>query len=290
MSHAPHPQMQAILATMRAAPLPPFETMPIAAARALFEETHGRMNVPLPECSARDLVLGGVGCQLLNEAAGPGLIVFVHGGGWTFGSPASHQRCARLLALDAAMPVLLPDYRLAPEHPCPAAIEDIRSVLAALPPGPLVLAGDSAGANIALAVAQAGARVDMLSLCYGCFAPIFDTRSHQENGDGAFGLTSQRMRWYWDNWLGAARDPRGAPLDGTMENLPRTHLLAAGLDCLRDDTLILSGKLAAAGVRYRLDVIPGVVHGFLQMSALLHPARAAIATIADAIRKSLNRE
>jgi acetyl esterase/lipase len=162
MSHAPHPQMQAILATMRAAPLPPFETMPIAAARALFEETHGRMNVPLPECSARDLVLGGVACQLLNEAAGPGLIVYVHGGGWTFGSPASHQRCARLLA--------------------------------------------------------------------------------------------------------------------------------AGLDCLRDDTLILSGKLAAAGVRYRLDVIPGVVHGFLQMSALLHPARAAIATIADAIRKSLNRE
>jgi len=294
MSHSPHPEMLPILAMQRATPAPDFEHMPLAAGRATFNETHGRMNSPLPLASARDLVVGGVPCRLINEAAGPGMIVFVHGGGWTFGNPSSHERCARLLALDAAMPVLMPDYRLAPEHPCPAAIEDVLAVLAALPPGPLVLGGDSAGANIALAVAQAGAgtgaRPDLLSLWYGCFAPIFDTRSHRDCGDGSFGLTSQRMRWYWDNWLGTTPDARGIPLDGPMEGLPRIHLLAAGLDCLRDDTLILSGKLAGAGVPYRMDVIPGVVHGFLQMTALLGPARRAIATIADEIKTTLNRE
>ena len=290
MSHAPNREMEAILAMMRAKPAPDFEHMPIAAARAAFNANHASLNDPLPSTSARDLVLGGVPCRLLNEAAGPGLIVVVHGGGWTFGNPATHERSARLLALDAAMPVLLPDYRLAPEHPCPAAIEDILAVLATLPSGPLVLGGDSSGANVALAVAQAGARIDLLSLWYGCFAPIFDTHSHRECGDGSFGLTSERMRWYWNNWLGGAADPRGVPLDGPMERLPRTHLLAAGLDCLRDDTLILAGKLAAAGVRTRMDVVPGVVHGFLQMSALLPPARDAIATIADEIKRTLNRE
>jgi acetyl esterase len=290
MSHAPHPDMEPILAMWRATPQPRFEAMSPEAGRAWFTETHVRINDPLPPCSARDLTVGGIPCRLLNEEAGPGRIVLVHGGGWTFGNPATHERCGRLLALDAAMPVLLPDYRLAPEHPCPAAIEDILAVLAALPPGPRVLAGDSSGANVALAVAETGVPLDMLSLWYGCFAPIFDTRSHQECGDGSFGLTTERMRWYWSNWQGAAADPRAVALDGPVEKLPRTHLLAAGLDCLRDDTLILSGKLAAAGIRYRLDVLPGLVHGFLQMTALARPAREAVTIIADEIRHTLNRE
>jgi len=290
MSHTPHPEMEPILAMARAAPPPNLEAMPPAAGRAWFTETHVRMNQPLPPCSARDVTVGGVPCRLLNEAAGPGRIVYVHGGGWTFGNPATHERSARLLALDANLSVLLPDYRLAPEHPCPAAIEDVLALLAALPSGPVVLTGDSAGANVALAAAQSGARVDMLSLWYGCFAPIFDTLSHRECGDGSFGLTTGRMRWYWTNWLGSVPSARGVPLEGPMAALPRTHLVAAGLDCLRDDTLLLAGRLASAGVPLRLDVLPGLVHGFLQLTALVRPAREAVTLIADEIRQSLNRE
>jgi acetyl esterase len=281
--------MEPILAAMLAAPPPDFSTLPIAAARAAWNEVQSRRQGPMVAASARDLAVGGVPCRLLNEQAGPGMIVFVHGGGWTFGSPWSHEGCGRALAVAAGMPVLLPDYRLAPENPCPAAINDVLSVLAALPPGKLVLCGDSSGANVSLAVAQAGARIDLLSLWYGCFAPIFDTESHRTCGDGRFGLTTNGMRWYWNNWMGSAHDARGVPLERAMEGLPRTHLLAAGLDCLRDDTTILAGKLAAAGVRFRLDVVPGVVHGFLQMTAMLAPARDAIATIADEIRRTLDQ-
>jgi acetyl esterase len=155
----------------------------------------------------------------------------------------------------------------------------------------LVLGGDSAGANIALAAAlgRHGEGIAGLSLLYGCFAPKFDTDSHAACGNGSFGLSTARMRWYWSNWLGTAGDGRGVPLDADLTDLaklPRCHLLAAGLDPLRDDSTALAARLAAAGVPLRLDVIPGVVHGFLQMSSRLAPARAAIALIAAEIRSA----
>ena len=265
--------------------------MPPEAGRAWFTETHVRMNDPLPPCSARDLTVGGVPCRLLNEAAGPGRIVLVHGGGWTFGNPATHERCGRLLALDAAMPVLLPDYRLAPEHPCPAAIEDILAVLAALPPGPRGAgrrflrrqrrAGGGAGWR---AAGHAVALVRLLRADLRHPQPPGVRRRQLRPDHRAHALVLEQLAGR------RRRSARGVPLDGPMEKLPRTHLLAAGLDCLRDDTLILSGKLAAAGIRYRLDVLPGLVHGFLQMTALVRPAREAITTIADEIRHTLNRE
>lgn len=290
MTHAPHPDMAPILAEMLAAPLPDYATMPIAEARAMFDRNAAAWNTPLPDLPVRDLTLGGVKARLLQPDARGGIIVFVHGGGWTFGSPASHERCARLLSTATGAQVLLPDYRLAPEHPCPAAIDDILSVVGAIRDRPLVLFGDSAGANIALAAALADAPASMLSLVYGCFAPLFDTLSHRECGDGSFGLTTARMRWFWDNWQGRARDPRSAPLGGNLAGLPPVHLLAAGLDCLRDDSILLAGRLAAVGVPVRLDVVPGVLHGFLQMSSRLGPARDAIAVLATEMKTRLNRE
>jgi acetyl esterase len=290
MSHTPHPEMQPILAEMLAAPPPDYTKMPIAEARAMFDRNTANWNRPTPEVPARDLTLGGVKCRVVRPDAAGGVIVFVHGGGWTFGNPDSHDRCARLLSQAAGMQVVLPDYRLAPEHPCPAGIDDVLAVVAALPDRPLVLFGDSAGANIALAAALAGAPAAMLSLAYGCFSPLFETASQRDLGDGRFGLTTARMRWFWENWQGSARDPRGAPLNGKLSGLPPVHLVAAGLDCLRDDSFLLAERLAAADVPVRLDVVPGVVHGFLQMSSRLGPARDAIAMLGAEIRKKLDRE
>lgn len=290
MSHAPHPEMAPILAEMLAAPLPDFAKMPIAEARAMFDRNQAVWNTPLPEMEVREVMLGAVKARVLQPQARGGVIVFAHGGGWTFGSPDSHHRCGRILAQATGMQVILPDYRLAPEYPCPAAIDDVLAVAGAIRDRPLVLFGDSAGANIALAAALAGARAAMLSLVYGCFAPIFDTQSHRECGDGSFGLTTERMRWFWNNWQGSAHDARAAPLNANLQGLPPVHLLAAGLDCLRDDSVLLAGRLAAAGVPFRLDVVPGVVHGFLQMSSRLDPARDAIAMLAAEIKRTLSRE
>jgi acetyl esterase len=290
--------MAAILRAQAAAPPPNPELLPIDEARAASLLNNVQWNTPQPSMPARELRVGGVPCRLLlPETRQDGLIVFVHGGGWTFCSPDTHDRFARLLALQAERAVLLPDYRLAPEHRCPAAIEDVLAVLADLATlpdvsGPIALCGDSAGANIALAaiLAKPAAPIAALSLLYGCFAPIFDTESHKQNGGGQYGLSTQRMRWYWNNWLGAAADPRGIPLNGALEGLPETYLLAAALDPLCDDSILLAGRLAAAGVATRLDIVPGVVHGFLQMSSRLAPAQQAITTISGELCRMLNNK
>jgi acetyl esterase len=291
MSHTVHPEMAPILAQMLAAQLPDLTKMPPPEARVLFERNATVWNTPLPGMEMRDTTLGGVKARVLQPgAARPGAIIYAHGGGWTFGSPDSHHRSARLLAQATGMQVILPDYRLAPEHACPAAIDDVLAVAGAIRERPLVLFGDSAGANIALAAALAGAPAAMLSLAYGCFGPVFDTASHRECGDGRFGLTTERMRWFWGNWQGRANDPRAAPLSGRLEGCPPVHMLAAGLDCLRDDSVLLAGRLASAGVPFRLDIIPGVIHGFLQMTSRLGPARNAMAMLASEIKRTAHSE
>lgn len=182
----PHPEMAAILEAQRSAPSPPPETLPLAEARSLFVRNNAPWNQDVPPVPAADIVLGGIACQVLGSDPAR-VVLFVHGGGWTFGSPATHERFARLLAENTGALVVVPDYRLAPEHPAPAAIEDVLAVIAdldrvAAPGASLVLCGDSAGANIALAAALARPRrpIALLSLLYGCFAPNFDTPSHPQ--------------------------------------------------------------------------------------------------------------
>lgn len=285
MSHTPHPEMEPILAEIRAVPPIDYANIDIDRARTMFNAAAGAWNTPLPAMPAEDALLGGVPCRVLNARDGGAVVLFAHGGGWTFGNPGTHERTGRLIAQQAGVQVVMVDYRLAPEHACPAALDDMAAVAAQFPGRPLVLLGDSAGANIALGAALSGVRAALLSLVYGCFAPIFDTASHRDCGDGSFGLSTERMRWFWDNWQGEAHDPRAAPLHADLAGLPPVHMIAAGLDCLRDDSVLMAGRLAAAGVPYRLDSIPGVTHGFLQMSSRLAPARDAIAMIAAEIRR-----
>ena len=187
------------------------------------------------------------------------------------------------------MQVVLPDYRLAPEHPCPAAIDDVLAVIGAIRDRPLVLFGDSAGANISLACAIAGAPASMLSLAYGCFGPVFDTASHRECGDGRFGLSTERMRWFWNNWQGGAQRPaRGAAERQAFRACRRCTCSRPGSIACATTASCWPGGLASAGVPFRLDVMPGVVHGFLQMSSRLGPSRDAIAMLAREIELELH--
>jgi acetyl esterase len=290
------PEMAAILA--KAPPPVDYATMPIAEARRVFENGHGAWHEPRPPIAEiRDFKIAGpagpLPLRLFRNDTKPRrpALLYLHGGGWTFGSNETHDRIMRLLAQDSGAVVVGVDYRLAPEHPYPAGLDDALAALdwltsggagEAVDPKRLALGGDSAGANLALAalLRSRAPAIRTAVLFYGCYAPEFDTPSHRRNGGGAFGLTTARMRWYWGNHLGresTATTGLAAPSRAALEGLPPLYLNAAALDPLLDDTLNFAGRLAAAGIRYRLDVFPGVVHGFLQMNRDLAVARTALA-------------
>jgi acetyl esterase len=307
----PDPHMEPILKRMRAAPAVDYRAMPMADARKVFEDLARPWTEPkLPIARVTELTVpapaGPMRGRLYHPAPGMTLplIVFAHGGGWTFGSIDTHDVSMRHLAHHSGCAVLGFDYRLAPEHPFPAGMDDALAAIAHAESGALgadvnagaiALAGDSAGANIALAALltrqkSRGATIRTAALFYGCYAPIFDTDSHKNCGDGSFGLGTENMRWYWRNYLGSEPETTSslaAPLRADLAGLPPLYLNCAGLDPLRDDTLLMCQRLADAGVRYRLDAFPGVVHGFLRMTrelpAAVEASRAAGKFLSDVL-------
>lgn len=310
------PEMAALLARVAAetGPQPDPTTLPPAEGRALSEESNRRWNVDMPEMAAvgeawidADAGLGSARVRLkvlVPPGHGAGAVVFVHGGGFAFCSPETHERCARVLALECGLPVLLPDYRLSPEHPYPAGLMDvvaaIRFAFAASAPlgvtaGPLVLSGDSAGANLALAAMlheQAEGRLPVAGalLFYGTYAGDFRTDSYRDFENGP-GLTTAKMQRYWHWYVGGrdvSADPLACPLlasDEALIALPPLHLMAAGVDPLLSDSIVLHERLKGLGRDETLTVVPGVTHGFLQNTLDLAAAREALAAAgADARR------
>ncbi len=305
--------MQAILDDLARAPAVDLRTLPIDEARRTFE----RQQAPWvwsaePMAESRDLSIPGpagpIRARLHRPKADPGppLVLFAHGGGWTFGSIDTHDGTMRSLATASGAAVLGIDYRLSPDHPFPGPLDDVMAALAfveagglgdACDPTRIALAGDSAGANLALGAlvrrrAEGGALPRTAALFYGCYGPVFGTPSHERFGGGPYLLRTEMMRWYWGNFLGPhaadAAPAACAPLFAPLEGLPPLYLNAAGLDPLLDDTTIISGRLSAAGVRHTLDVWPGVVHGFMRLARGLPVARDAIAAAGRHLRQSFN--
>ncbi len=285
-----------------------------AEGRALSEKSNRRWNLDCPEVASRfsvrlsvDSELGNAPCRLevtVPHDAGKGAIVFMHGGGFAFCSPETHERLARVLAIEAGLPVLMPDYRLAPEYPYPAGLLDCiaatRQAFAAtagksVMPGPLLVAGDSAGANLALASAlreQSKGRFDISGalLFYGNFDRNFETPSYRQFENGP-GLTRGKMERYWEWYLGSASaepDALACPLlasDEALARLPPLHLMAAGIDPLLSDSVKLAKRLEAIGRSERLTIFPGVTHGFLQNTIDLDAAREALHRAGQDVRR-----
>ena len=236
------------------------------------------------------------------EGEAGGAIMFLHGGGWSIGSVDTHDRLMRCLAVETGRPVLGIDYRLAPEHPFPAALSDSLGAFAWLvdnadrcniDPERIAMCGDSSGANLALAVAIErrdgfGPRPRALALFYPCLSPDTSTQSHREFGDGRYGLTTERTAHYWRSYLGESmRDapPLAAPLRAALAGLPPSYVCLAELDPLADEARQLADRLAAAGVPCALDEWRGAVHGFMQMTRDVPLAREAVTAAAAFIRK-----
>ncbi|MSP50255.1 MAG: alpha/beta hydrolase [Alphaproteobacteria bacterium] len=305
-----HPEMAKIIAWYASLGLPDTTKIPLSEGRPITNRVSTHWNWPKPDMETVDLYVPGPtrGLPARLYRPKPGklpVLLYLHGGGWVFCDLDTHDRLMRLLAVESGSAVLGLDYRLAPEHPFPAAHDDalaavswIRSDGAArgLDPARIAVAGDSAGANLALGL-LVGLRERKLpqlqggALFYGCLAPDHDTDSHKRFGGGAYNLTTERMRWFWNAWLGGkttAPDIRAAPLLADLAGLPRLYLNAASLDPLLDDTLRLAEKLKAGKVPHKVDIYDGVIHGFMGMSRELEPGRKAIADAGRAIKEMLS--
>ncbi|MGP1396194.1 MAG: alpha/beta hydrolase fold domain-containing protein [Inquilinaceae bacterium] len=299
------PQMEAAMAQHEAliAPLPPATTLDQerrngAATAAFWNDgapSVGGVEIRTVPGPGGDIELRIV--RPLDAVSPAPVTVFIHGGGWALGSAIQTERAMRSLAADGGMVVVGPDYRLAPEHPFPAGLDDcvatvdwiiVNAGALGVDAGRLTAAGPSAGANLALATALrliAGGRADIraLALFYGVFGADLNTPSYRTFGDGRFGLSRDRMAAFFDMYLPHAdgrTEPLAVPLLADLSGLPPTYLCAAGLDVLRDDTLAMAGRLADANVPHVLETYDGLVHGFIGRGRMVDRANLCLATAA----------
>jgi acetyl esterase len=226
---------------------------------------------------------------------GPG-IVWLHGGGWCLGGIGTLEHVFRRLCTLTGFAVAAVEYRLAPEHPFPAALDDVRNVFAhdfqaaGLDPARLVLAGDSAGGNLALSFALSDRpTLRGLALAYPVTDCDLDTPSYLEFAEG-FGLTRAAMALFWRCYIpddSMRADPRASPLHGELAGLPPVHLQLARLDVLRDDSLRLEARLREAGVPTETLVAPGLMHGYLGGGQSVPASAEALVALADWARRRL---
>ena len=273
-------------------------TLEPQAGRALAALTNIRWNEDLPPVAeSRTLMHAGLPARLVVPEGDNGrdAILHIHGGGWAFCSAATHEGAARRIANATGARVLTLEYRLAPEHPYPHGLEDVLSAWAARDTDlRWSIAGDSAGANLALAamlrlIEEGGALPAQALLFYGVYGADFSSPSYELYADGP-GLTRAKMQRYW-NWY-AARELRDRPAvsplaasDAALAALPPLYLNAAGLDPLCSDTERLAARLRALGRNDPFDLFEGVVHGFMQMGLALPEARDAFQRAGAVFRK-----
>lgn len=290
---------------LQAKALPPFDITKLepAEGRRRLNHVGAVLNDGLPFVETVETFLiegpgGPLRVRLYQPAgsAGRGVIYYVHGGGWFACDVDTHDRMLRVLAAESGLAVFGIDYRLSPEHVFPAALEDclagwrwLRAEGAARGiGGSIVVAGDSAGANLALAVMlterDAARKLPVgAALLYGCFAPDLKTASRVRYGDGAYGLTAARMDWYWAGYLGphaGAPPVLAAPLNADLRGLPVCYLGTGECDVLADDSRLMAERMQAAGVDVTLEVWPRLTHGVLQMTRDVGAARDVVAGVA----------
>lgn len=226
-----------------------------------------------------------------------GVIVYLHGGGWMAGTLDDFDALARTLTARSRCAVLLVDYRLAPEHPFPAGLEDAQDSVqwaAGLWRQftelelPLIVAGDSAGANlgiVALSALRGEIKVALLALVYPVTDVPMGTASYQTYGTN-LPLTSKDMAWFFRHYAPQAQwtDPRIAPLRALSHTgLPPTWIATAEYDVLRDEGEAFAARLEADRVTVQLRRYDGLTHGFIRMMNLIDSADAAVSDMANAI-------
>jgi acetyl esterase len=307
-----HPAIRSMLDAEVAGPS--FEVLHYSEFRAAREAMMlGRPRRHEPVGSIEDRTLPGpageISVRVYRPTGGvgpPPIVAYFHGGGWVLGTLDTHEDVCRTLVNRSGVLLVSVGYRRAPEHRFPVPLEDcvaavrwcaLRGAEIGGDGGRVAVAGDSAGGNLAAAVAlrlrdEGGPPLAIQVLIYPVTNFGFDTESYREYAEG-FGLTRGLMRYFWKSYLANATDGRQAyasPLQAAnLSDLPPALILTAQYDVLRDEGEAYAARLAQAGVRVRCTRYQDMNHGFIQLAGLCEPALHGLEEVADALRAALAR-
>ncbi len=305
-------QLRNLLEQAAASGVPDMADVPMVAAREIYSAILAAGD--LPPASGVDISerrIDGPGGTLAlriyrpRGASDRGAVLYSHGGGFCVGRPQDYDGVCSTLSLEADCVVVQCDYRLAPEHPFPAAVEDTWAALNWLAghagelgadANRLVVAGDSAGANLSAVMAllardAGGPALRQQTLIY----PVVTTVPGQFASARAFGegytLTHRLVERFYAAYLSERKDDEdwraGPLLKEDVSNLPPALLMVAGYDPLRDEGIAYADKLASANTPVSLIDYPGLAHGFISMGGALTAARLAVSQVAHAWRLAL---
>ena len=307
------PQVQKLLNELKAAGgKPPWE-LGIEEVRAAHMARRAWSGEPAQVQFVEDFSVPGTGGPIpvrvyrhgpdRQDGADRPVLIWFHGGGFVSGSIEGQDPICRLLAVRSGCTVLAVDYRLAPEHPFPAGLDDACAVLAwvtlhgrerGLDSTRVAVGGDSAGANLAaVAVRRARDRGAVMPHFQALVYPVTDaTMSHQSYTAFADGhmLTRRHMEWYFAQYLPPGTDPRHpdvSPLFApSLPGLCPALVMTAEYDPLRDEGEAYAGRLRDAGVEATLSRCPGLVHGFFSMGGIVPAAYRAVCEVAREVREA----
>ncbi len=242
-----------------------------------------------------------------DGAAPKPTIVYLHGGGWVIGGLNTHDGTCRAFANAVDAVVISVDYRLAPEHPFPAAIDDAFAALVwaqahadelGADPSRIAVAGDSAGGNLAAVIAHlardaGGPAVCFQLLIYPVTDHEFDSVSMNDNAEGYF-LTRAAMQWFYSHYLAdpdQGKDPRVSPVRAPdLSGLPPAYVVTAEFDPLRDQGVAYAAAMSDAGTPVSGRTYDGMFHGFLSMIDWIDAGKVAFDDSVDALNVAFERK
>ena len=270
---------------------------PIAQRRREWEEEALQQVLPAG-ASWCEVEAGGVAAEWMDlpEAVGDRVFLLLHGGGYNAGSPKTHRRMAANLGQATGMRVLVPDYRLAPEHPFPAGVEDAIATYdwlraQGIAAANIVVGGDSAGGGLTLSMLlrlrEAGAEMPRAAVLLAPWTDLTvssDSYEHLRHLDPIITREGLREAGLWYAGEGDPADPRMSPLFADVSGLPPMLIHAGGDEVMVDDSRIFAERATAAGVDVEFKIFPGMWHVFQGAGTGVPEARSAIAEIGDYVR------
>jgi acetyl esterase len=306
-----NPELQLALRLLNLATTDSYDSMPLPQVRAQIARESVVFGDPIPVETVRELTIPGEGGAIPARLYRPtgltgpcALLVYFHGGGWVLGDLRAADSVCRFLAVHAELAVLSIDYRLAPEHPFPAGVNDAVAAFhyavdqaAALnvDPAAIGVGGESAGGNLSAVVSQITSAGNGPAPAFQLmFMPVTDLSTKHPSYSlfsHGFFLTEAQMDWYRGHYLrndADALDPRASPLLARdLTGLPPAYLAVAGFDPLRDEGEAYAHRLREAGVDVTLRRHIGMIHGAVNATGVAQAARDALLEAAAALRSGL---